>query len=347
MIKKQAGHQIMARTENMTEMQWIEQVARTCYKSEDKITADGQSAFKLVTNLMKRKHHAMIEHAHIILEVDYELYMCISNLSNMINELDPMNHLYLKFSAFNKTIVSGNIRAWRQFIECCQANGYEVPRALLRILSQVSGREVLFGDVFDVEEYRKPGYLGPGQAKELSTSELSKSEMYVHCPLTIKWTCDRGVSHELVRHRDASFAQESTRYVNYAKEKYGSECTFIDLHPGMQLDKVVANLPAEKQMTIYEIWCEAMQYLEVAYMQMIESGATPQIARSVLPNSTKTEVVMTATLDEWVRFFTLRLPDAAHPQMREITHGAYDEVQSMFPQLFKGRENFLEQIKNM
>lgn len=335
MIKKEAGYEILARTSDMTELQWIEQVARTCYKSEDKITEDGESARKLVENLMKRGHHAMIEHAHIILEVDYELYVSIKNLCDLINERDNLYHTYLKFSAFSRFIVSGNLRAWRQFIECCVGHSYPVPTALLNILSQVEGRELFFGDLFDVEYERESYNIPFGYANELNVWELDDSESIAHLPVTIKWICDRGVSHELVRHRDASFAQESTRYVNYAKEKYGSECTFIDLQPGMQLDKVVANLPAEKQMIIYETWCEAMQYLEVAYMQMIKAGATPQIARSVLPNSTKTEVIMTATLDEWIRFFSLRLPDGAHPQMREITHPAFEEMQQIFPVIFQ------------
>jgi len=158
--------------------------------------------------------------------------------------------------------------------------------------------------------------------------------MLEHVSLSIKFTVDRGVSHEIVRHRIASYAQESTRYVNYSGAKAGNQCTFIDLWNGMQLDPKVSKLPKIQQKEIYMEWIKAMEDAENHYLRMCYLGATPQIARSVLPNSTKTEIVMTANLREWRNFFRLRVPETAHPQMREVTTKLYEELRRKMPEIF-------------
>lgn len=133
--------------------------------------------------------------------------------------------------------------------------------------------------------------------------------------ITVRIICDRGVTHEIVRHRVASYAQESTRYCNYAKDKFGNELTFIE--PCFWRDKIneVNVLNSQK----YGIWKAAMRDAEDFYLRLIEVGATPQEARAVLPNSLKTEIVMKANIREWRHFFKLRCSNAAHPQMREIS----------------------------
>ena len=127
-----------------------------------------------------------------------------------------------------------------------------------------------------------------------------------HSSITVRFICDRGVSHELVRHRLAAFSQESTRYANYAKDKFGNEIT------------VIRPFFWEKESAAYKIWHEAMLAAEKAYLGLIEGGAQPQQARSVLPNSLKTEVVMTCNLREWRHVLNLRCSPASHPQIREI-----------------------------
>lgn len=124
-----------------------------------------------------------------------------------------------------------------------------------------------------------------------------------HEKITARIVCDRGVSHEIVRHRIAAYSQESTRYCNYAGEKFGKEITVIRpfFFTGIQFD----------------IWENACMYAETSYFQLLRSS-TPQEARSVLPNSLKTEVVMTANLREWRHFFKLRAAKAAHPQMQQV-----------------------------
>lgn len=130
--------------------------------------------------------------------------------------------------------------------------------------------------------------------------------MIEHSSITVRIITDRGISHELVRHRIASYAQESTRYCNYSKEKFGGELTFI---------RPVYWHRDEVQFGFWEMACKCS---EQYYFTMVNNGATAQEARSVLPNSLKTEIVMTMNLREWRHFFKVRCDKAAHPQMREL-----------------------------
>lgn len=149
--------------------------------------------------------------------------------------------------------------------------------------------------------------------------------MLEHVSITVKFVTDRGISHEIVRHRLASYAQESTRYCNYSQDKFGHELTFI--------------IPdfLEYGSEGFKLWKDEMKQVEKTYFAMLEAGHTPQEARSVLPNSLKTELVMTANLREWRAFFKLRAANstgAAHPQMLEITRPLLDDLKSMIPVVF-------------
>ena len=158
--------------------------------------------------------------------------------------------------------------------------------------------------------------------------------MIEHSSLSVKFVVDRGVSHELVRHRIASFAQESTRYVNYSLEKFGNEINVIDIHNGINLDNKMKNMESDTISSIINEWCLAMDDAEKHYMKMMELGATPQIARSVLPNSTKTEITITTNYREWRNFFKLRVHGTAHPQMREVTIPLLNELKNKLPIIF-------------
>ena len=158
--------------------------------------------------------------------------------------------------------------------------------------------------------------------------------MIEHSFLSVMFTVDRGVSHELVRHRIASFAQESTRYCNYAKDKFGAECAFIDLEPGIMLDNKMKKMSGEEIALVMAEWTSAMEDAERHYMRLLELGATPQIARAVLPNSTKTEITVSANYREWRNFFKLRVPADVHPQMREVTIPLLKELKGMIPVIF-------------
>ena len=186
------------------ELQFIEQAARTCYKSEDKITEDGESAKALIKRLISSGHEAMLEHSS----------------------------------------------------------------------------------------------------------------------LSVKFVVDRGVSHEIVRHRLFSFAQESTRYCNYSKGKFGSEITFIE--------------PCFWDIKDYNMitWLAVCSCVETAYFNLLKEGAAPQEARTVLPNSVKTELIVTGNYREWRHFLKLRTDKAAHPQMREVAIPLLKELQRRIPIVF-------------
>lgn len=186
--------------------------------------------------------------------------------------------------------------------------------------------------------YKSEGYITEDgeSAKRFVKMLIDKGHtaMIEHCSLSIKFVVDRGISHEIVRHRIASFAQESTRYVNYSLDKFGHEINVIDIGEGILLDKKMKNLDENIIFQIVNEWMKAMADAERHYMKMIELGASPQIARSVLPNSTKTELTVTANYREWRNFFELRTPDDAHPQMREVMIPLLKELKTKIPVIF-------------
>ncbi|HWS30923.1 MAG TPA: FAD-dependent thymidylate synthase [Clostridia bacterium] len=145
-----------------------------------------------------------------------------------------------------------------------------------------------------------------------------------HAGFTVKFVCDRGVSHELVRHRIASFSQESTRYINYANGKFGSEITVID--------PCFFEVGSER----YSIWKSSCEAAEQAYFELLNAGCAPEEARSVLPNSLKTELIVTANVREWRHILSLRAARAAHPQARELMGRLLKELKEKAPALFGG-----------
>lgn len=147
-----------------------------------------------------------------------------------------------------------------------------------------------------------------------------------HATVSVRIICDRGVSHELVRHRLASYSQESTRYCNYSKGKFGNEITVIE--------------PCfwEENSPKYQMWKKACEFSETMYMDLLNGGATPQQARSVLPNSLKTEIVVTMNIRNWRHFFEMRYLGVAgtpHPQMVEVAEKAFDLLCSQYPAFFE------------
>lgn len=148
-----------------------------------------------------------------------------------------------------------------------------------------------------------------------------------HASMTIKFVCDRGVTHELVRHRLCAFSQESTRYCSYNKDKFGNEITVIE--PCFWTEDVTFT-----NKRLYDIWYDACKQAEISYFALLNLDASAQQARTVLPNSLKTEIVMTANMREWRHVFKLRTSKAAHPQMRELMIMTLFEVKRRIPLLF-------------
>ncbi len=196
------------------------------------------------------------------------------------------------------------------------------------IISDLNGSEILK----HIERcarvcYKSEDRITAGSAEKMVAALIRSGHeaMLEHYSFTVKFICDRGVSHELVRHRIASFAQESSRYCCYAKDKFGKELTFIN--------------PCfwEPDSDNYARWFHEMDESEKTYLAMIENGATPEQARDILPTSIKTEIVMTANLREWRHFFKLRAEGVTgkpHPQMLEITIPLLKELKQKVPVVF-------------
>jgi thymidylate synthase (FAD) len=150
-----------------------------------------------------------------------------------------------------------------------------------------------------------------------------------HQTITVRVICDRGVTHEIVRHRLAAYSQESTRYCNYSQDKFSNSIKVINIASGFDY-----NLTDPTDRKKYDLWKDAMMTAEKIYFEMLRLGATPQEARSVLPNSLKTELVMTMNIREWRHFFKMRCAHDAHPQMREVANMIYDEFIKRYPVFF-------------
>ncbi len=172
--------------------------------------------------------------------------------------------------------------------------------------------------------YKSEDLITEDSAKKFVRNILKRGHESVieHEKISVKMVCDRGVTHEIVRHRVASYSQESTRYCNYQKDKFGNELTFIK--PVFWKEDSEA----------YAVWKAAMQQCEDQYMKLIGLGASAQEARSVLPNSLKTEIVVTMNLREWRHFFRLRTAGSAHPQIREIAGMVLEEFRRQIPVVF-------------
>ena len=172
--------------------------------------------------------------------------------------------------------------------------------------------------------YKSEDKITEGSAEKFIGMILKSGHESVleHEKLTVKFICDRGVTHEIVRHRIASYSQESTRYCNYSQDKFGHELTFI--RPCFWAED------SEE----YAVWKQAMEDIEKTYVKLISLGAKPEEARSILPNSLKTEIVCTMNLREWRHFFRLRTAERAHPQIREISVALLDELKKRIPVIF-------------
>lgn len=204
----------------------------------------------------------------------------------------------------------------------------KVIKAGYEIITPINGR-VILERIEQVARtcYKSEDKITEGSAEKMVATLIRRGHeaMLEHCSFTVKFIVDRGVSHELVRHRLASFAQESTRYCNYGKEGFGGEITVIE------------PLFLAENTTGYSLWYDACLNSESAYFGLLNFGCSPQEARSVLPNSLKTEVCMTANIREWRHFFKLRAADAtgsAHPQMKEVTVPLLKELKTLIPVVF-------------
>lgn len=201
----------------------------------------------------------------------------------------------------------------------------KVIRPYIKIEDDINGKDILK----KIEKIGRVCYKSEDKITDKSSEKFVQSiinrgheSVIEHVSISVRVICDRGVSHEIVRHRIASYSQESTRYCNYSQEKFGNELTFIK--------PCFWEYDDEK----YIEWENSMKNIENEYMTLIEIGAHPEEARTVLPNSIKTELVMTMNLREWRHFFRLRTTKFAHPQMKEIADMILEEFRNRIPIIF-------------
>lgn len=298
----------------------IELVGRTCYKSEDKITEDSAKPF--IDRMTKSQHYAMLEHGTVYLKIPYNLI-----------------HRFTHIGLCDKYIRNPYTR--------CNV-GYEITEKALNFRSEFGSQVTEFLAV--TTNLRV--LIENGWEKDLQY--LCEPTDYHERRITVKFICDRGVSHEFVRHRVFSFAQESTRYCNYSKDKFGNELTFIipcwcddipdnlQLKDNIEVDRFVwgtdnlANAAIENKIVKRKVSKFTQRFLyemiggEDTYIGLIAAGYKPQEARALLPNALKTELVMTGFVSDWEHFFSLRAlgtTGAPHPQAKELAEPLMKEFE--------------------
>lgn len=182
----------------------------------------------------------------------------------------------------------------------------------------------------NIEKYGRICYKSEGNVTDESYKRFignrlkeGHESILEHEKVTVKFCCDRGISHEIVRHRIAAYSQESTRYCNYSQGRFGSEIT------------VIKPFFFEEGSENYETWKKACEHAEKSYFELTKGGASAQEARSILPNSLKTEIIVTYNLREWRHFFRLRADKAAHPQMRQLVIPLLEVFKNMFYPIYE------------
>ncbi len=286
----------------------VELAGRTAYKSEDKITSD--SAAKFIKAVMKRGHESVIEHYPLVMRLDNTEP---DHMLWQIREIEEETIGFHHSIADRFIIVSMNARTLRDAKR-------RVDNELCDLMIKHAGTKapILFDDL-GVQFGVVPGIHAVAE-KELLLN-LKPVEAAKHIYRMVRFITDRGVTHEIVRHRIPAYTQESTRYCNYAKKG------IVFIEPVFWQEATTANRDN------YDAWMDALMYAEKAYVEMINRGATPQEARSVLPNSLKTEIVCTTNVREWRHIFRLRTPVDAHPQMRGLMIPCLHEMQEQLSEL--------------
>ncbi len=305
----------------------IELAGRTCYKSEDKITEDSASNF--VKMILNNGHLSVLEHSRFILQVD-------RMTANAIKLLEDREYISITSLPHDEAIISANARAFRELLQRTDLASHFCSVILLELRKVCP---IVFDDI-PVKAISKDMY-----AKLLTPKHIldrgSLKERLKHLALCYKIITDRGVTHEIVRHRPPSYSQESTRYCNYKggvtfiippwfdlSEGEYSEWKNIPFSSKLNENNVVENATS-RDMFLHSCW-----WAEVNYKSMLQAGHKAQEARAVLPNALKTEIVMTTNLQEWKHFFKLRTSIKAHPQMQEVANLILTDARSKFPGIF-------------
>ena len=282
----------------------IERIARIYYKSEHRITND--SAKNMIRQLIDKGHWAMLEHADMLLEVDVNTYRRI--------RLDiDINNSFLKFKETMvlhtpRFTISGNLLAWMEQLVTPFCRDYYYIQDIWQCLEAYTDNTINKTLTWDLGiQYEKPTQKYFVKLIDPSSIQtLSHDQRFLYETLSVIFTVDQGIANELAHMRRCSFAQEPTCYCNYG---HADEITVIQ--PSY----------LKPDTSQYNQWKTSCEVAEMAYMNILKNGGTPQEARCVLPMSTKADICVTATLEEWYHIFELRAIGTAgqpHPQMKEV-----------------------------
>lgn len=288
----------------------IEACGRLCYKSEDRITDESAPVF--IRNILRHGHNSVAEMAVLTLEV-------IVEKESLAGQLFKALPRFLNIDILEKNIllITASVRAFRELY--LEHGNLKIVKAITAYLLQ---RHALFFE--DIVPERGIVPQSGVMVKKLYLSEVENLPVHLrarHRYLAVKFIVNRAVTHEMVRHRPCSFLQESQRYCRYSADKFGNQVTFIK------------PLFYDEQSDEYALWCKAMEQSEKIYLELLETS-TPQAARTVLPNSCKTELIVYANLIQWVHMFKLRVAKGADPSMREVMIPLLADFAEQFPEVF-------------
>jgi len=288
----------------------IEYCGRICYKSEHRIDQD--SAIPFVRKMAEHGHNSVLEMGVITLVVSGASPAAITGLYYC-----QPRYLQIDRLEGQRLLVTGSIRAFRELLLAWPED--EIARASALFLAQ---RHPYFFETLPINTAEAlPADIAIAKMGLEQVSQLPAPQLTRHRHLAVKFIVNRAVTHELVRHRPCTFLQESQRYCRYSADKFGNEVTFIK------------PLFFAEESPEFAIWKQAMAAMEEQYLRLLETS-TPQAARTVLPNSCKTEIIVYANLLEWQHILTLRTAKAAEPSMREVMLPLQDELQQRYPSLF-------------
>jgi thymidylate synthase (FAD) len=305
----------------------IAAAARLCYKSEGKALAD-ETPF--VRGLVKGQHNSTLEmsvlHLHIAIEkTDTALFYILEN------------NFIVKTPSISGVFCTGSIRAWREFLMSVTFQAF-LEQNTMDLCKDIY--QHLFDTLNDVftQDLNMNGSVSPVyKIREFDpTQEIHSNEGNRHIHQGIKFITNRAVTHEFVRHRPCAFLQESQRYCNYSKDQFGDEVTFIDPRPAF------GNTFTE--LYNYSEWYSAMLFTEAIYLGLLEEGAPAQAARTVLPNSCKTELIIYCSLAQWEHIMKMRHSSKADPSMREAIAPVFDWFTANHPKHFTVKENLQRSI---
>lgn len=305
MIIIEPSFQILGNLDSCSVAVRLEACGRVCYKSEDKISDD--SAVPFVTRIAAHGHNSVLEMA----VVSFRL-RCHPDKTQELLSCQP-KYLVID-TVVDGLLITGSIRAFRELYLLYPENSLVNDL----ILTLVATLPYLFETIFDLDKVQKRD--SSTEITKLSLAEVDQLPVELrrrHRFIAVRFIVNRAVTHELVRHRPCSFLQESQRYCRYSEDKFDNQVTFIK------------PLFFQEESNEYRLWQKAMEQTEATYFKLLETS-TPQAARTVLPNSCKTEIIVFCNLIEWQHIFTLRTSPAAEPSMREIMLPLQVEMQRRY-----------------